>query len=122
MEEFITCIDKYADFNGRARRREYWMFYLWNLIFSFAISIVIAILNGIFRTWIFNIFSAIYIIALIIPSLAVLVRRLHDTNKSAWWLLISLVPIVGEIVLFVFVLLDSDSGTNNYGPNPKLEN
>ena len=121
MKEFITCLKKYADFSGRARRREFWMFYLWSFIFAIVILIGSAILNMAFDTDIFIILYLMYAFAIVIPYLAVYVRRLHDTDRSAWCLLISLVPFVGEITLFVFTLLDSDIGTNDYGQTPKSE-
>lgn len=94
----------YTDFNGRARRQEYWYMYLWNLIFGI-IPIV-------------NIFWAL---ATLIPNLGLRVRRLHDVGKSGFWLFISLVPLVGAILLFVWSVTDSDQGPNKYGPSPKYE-
>ena len=110
--------NKYAVFEGRARRKEYWMFFLWNLI----ISIVVNIVGGIFGLTLSNdtnILGALYSLAILIPSLAVTSRRLHDTNRSAWWMLLWFIPIVGWIIMLVFLVTDSQPGANQYGPSPK---
>jgi uncharacterized membrane protein YhaH (DUF805 family) len=107
--------NKYAVFTGRARRKEYWMFFLFNLL----IAIGIAIIESIIGTG--GILGIIFSLAMLVPGIAVTVRRLHDTGRSGWWVLISLVPVIGWIVLLVFMLLDSEPTTNEYGPNPKAE-
>jgi uncharacterized membrane protein YhaH (DUF805 family) len=111
---------KYADFSGRARRMEYWSFVLFNVIFA-AIAMV---LDNIFGIAFQGIASTgplylIYVLATFIPSLAVCVRRLHDTGKSGWMLLVSLIPFIGAIWLLVLFLIEGDSTANEYGPNPK---
>jgi uncharacterized membrane protein YhaH (DUF805 family) len=103
---------KYADFSGRARRSEYWWWFVAYLIGA----IVVGIIDGIIGT---SILEFIYIIAVICPNLAVGVRRLHDTGKSGWWLLIGLIPLIGAIVLIVFFATDGDQLDNQYGPSPK---
>lgn len=120
MEWYLDVLkNKYAQFTGRARRLEYWYFALFNVI----ASIVLAVLDGLFGT--FNtatgagLLSGLYALAVLVPSLAVAVRRLHDTDRTGWWLLIALVPVIGVIVLLVFMLIDSQPGANQYGPNPK---
>ena len=113
MNWYFVALKKYAEFNGRARRREYWWFTLVNVIIVILLSVVGRITH--IGPWL----SALYGLAILIPGLAVGVRRLHDTNRSGWWLLIALVPFVGAIILLVFVLLDSQPGDNRYGPNPK---
>lgn len=115
MEWYIKVLKNYAVFQGRARRKEYWMFVLFNLIFSIIIGVIEAILD------ISQYLTYIYTLAILLPSLAVAVRRLHDTGRSGWWLLIAFIPIIGGIILLVFECLDSDPNTNKYGPNPKLE-
>ncbi|WP_458414837.1 DUF805 domain-containing protein [Schinkia sp. CFF1] len=114
MEWYLKVIKNYVGFQGRARRKEYWMFTLFNFIFA----VVIGIVEGIFDLPEF--LSAIYTLAVFLPSLAVGIRRLHDTGRSGWWLLISLIPLIGAIVLIVFMCEDSKEGDNQYGPNPKL--
>jgi uncharacterized membrane protein YhaH (DUF805 family) len=113
---YTGVLRKYVDFSGRARRAEYWFFVLVSLLISVALQIVEAIL-GIGGGG--GILSGLYGLAVLLPSLAVLCRRLHDTNRSGWWILIALIPIVGVIVLIIFAVQDSDPGTNKYGPNPK---
>ncbi|MFF5297537.1 DUF805 domain-containing protein [Paractinoplanes globisporus] len=115
-----TCLQrKYADFHGRARRSEYWFF----VLFSAIVSIVGGILDAIFgfRGWAYGStgpIQSLLQLALLLPTLAVGARRLHDTGRSGWWLLIGLVPIVGWIILLVFFLQDSQAA-NQHGPNPK---
>ncbi|WP_435921952.1 DUF805 domain-containing protein [Paenibacillus sp. DYY-L-2] len=113
MEWYLKVLQNYVGFSGRARRKEYWMFVLFNFIAGIILGIIEAIIG------LPGILSGLYSLAILIPSLAVVFRRLHDTGKSGWWILISLVPIAGSIILLVFMCLDSDPGTNKYGPNPK---
>lgn len=113
MNWYLKVLRQYADFSGRARRTEYWMFVLFNFIFG----VVAAILDASIGSW--GLLSLFYGLAVLIPGLAVVVRRLHDTGKSGWMILISLIPIIGAIWLFVLMVLDSDPGDNQYGPNPK---
>ncbi|MFC5406653.1 DUF805 domain-containing protein [Cohnella soli] len=112
MEWYVKVLKNYAVFEGRATRKEYWMFVLVNVI----ISIVFGIVEGLFGvgTWL----STLYSLAIIVPSLAVGARRLHDIGRSGWWQLIGLVPIVGAIILLIFYCTDSVED-NAYGPNPK---
>jgi uncharacterized membrane protein YhaH (DUF805 family) len=116
--------NNYANFEGRARRKEYWMFTLFNAIVFFALIILISISMDNYTGEIGSIGSiasvilVIYSLGIIVPSIAVTVRRLHDTDKSGWWYLISFIPF-GGVVLFVFTLLDSTQGNNRFGPNPK---
>lgn len=114
-----TCLtQKYVDFSGRARRSEYWFFALFNVI----VSVVAGIIDGILGTRGVGggtgLVGAIAGLALLLPNLGVGVRRLHDTGRSGWWLLIGLIPLVGWIVLIVFFVQDSQPD-NEYGPNPK---
>ncbi|MGF1742680.1 DUF805 domain-containing protein [Vibrio profundum] len=116
MKWLFAALKNYADFNGRARRKEYWMF----VLFTVLACMVTVFLDTVTRL---PIFSALVMLALVIPSFAVTVRRLHDTNRSGWYFLLSFIPIAGPIVLFVFNVSDSHPGTNAYGPNPKgIEN
>jgi uncharacterized membrane protein YhaH (DUF805 family) len=120
MNWYLTVLKKYAVFGGRARRSEYWFFALFNVIISIVLVVIDGLTGLLSPTGGLGLLSGIYSLAVLIPSLAVGVRRLHDTGKSAWWLLIALVPLVGAIVLIVFMCLDSNPGQNQYGPNPKL--
>ncbi|MBV7508948.1 DUF805 domain-containing protein [Bacillus sp. sid0103] len=113
MEWFMKVLKDYAIFSGRARRKEYWMFHLVNVV----IGLVLVILSNI--SVLFAIITGLYYLAIFIPSLAVTVRRLHDTGKSGAWFLISFVPLVGGIILLIFTCTDSQPVDNQYGPNPK---
>lgn len=113
MSWFLKCLRNYLTFSGRARRKEYWMFTLFGTIFG----IVFAIIDGVLDSY--PLFSFFFGLAILLPSIAVAVRRLHDTGKSGAWYLISLIPFVGGIVLLVFTCMDSDPGRNRYGANPK---
>ena len=112
MESVQTCLRKYVDFSGRARRSEYWYFYLFTCIVS---GVLGGIGNAIGITWLAGVAG----VALILPELAVCVRRLHDIGKPGIWILIGLIPCVGTILLIVWLCKDSDPGDNEYGPNPK---
>ncbi|WP_076414583.1 DUF805 domain-containing protein [Shewanella sp. UCD-KL12] len=111
MEYFIGALKKYADFTGRARRKEFWMYILFYMIFY----VLAAVIDGILGTMIFSLILAL---GLFIPSIAISARRLHDTGRSGWWQLIGLVPLIGAIVLLIFYIQDS-IGENEYGSNPK---
>ncbi len=115
MNWYIDVLKKYAEFSGRARRMEYWMFVLFNTI----ITCVIAFVEGLAGSPGF--LSMIYGLAVLLPSIAVAVRRLHDTDRTGWWLLIAFIPLIGVIVLIIFMFLDGDAGDNQHGPNPKAE-
>ena len=99
---------------ARARRTEYWMFVLFNFIISAGLGIVDTVVDPKAR-----LLGGLYGLAVLVPGIAVGIRRLHDTNRSGWWLLIGLVPIIGAIVLIYFFVQDSQPGDNAYGPNPK---
>jgi len=119
---YIGVWKKYATFKGRARRKEYWTFTLCNLIIDLAIYSLLVACN-ISKLYIVSIIISIililWILSLIIPSLALFVRRLHDINRSGWWFFIGFVPYVGGIVLLIFMLLNGTTGDNKYGPDPK---
>ena len=119
MSWYITVLKKYALFSGRAQRAEYWMFLLFNMIAIIIFSIidsvlVLEIVPGV------GILYVVYTLAVLIPSLAVSVRRLHDTARSGWFFLIGFIPIVGAVWLLVLFVLDGTPGENQYGPNPKV--
>ena len=114
----------YATLKGRARRSEYWFIQLFLIITNVAIAAIdLALMNGDVDRFIANggggIVGLVWILVTIVPALAVLFRRLHDTGKSGWWVLMGFVPFAGAIVLFVFTVLDSTSGENKYGLSPK---
>ena len=108
-----TCLqEKYATFEGRARRSEYWWFQLFYLLFALVVVALVLLLRSEWVTLLF--------LGLVVPQVAVTVRRLHDTSRSGWWFLISFVPYVGALVLLVLCLLDS-ADSNRFGPSPKVE-
>ena len=111
--------EHYADFKGRARREEYWMFVLFNIIVSFVIVLVFAGIGIAIEVPEIIGLSYIYYLAILIPSISVVVRRLHDAGKSGWYYFISLIPIVGFIWLLVLLCTDSENGPNKWGDNPK---
>ena len=119
MSWYLEVWKKYAVFNGRSRRKEYWYFVLFNLIVGMALGLVDS-MTGMYNYEAgLGLLSGVYSLAVIIPGIAVGVRRLHDTGRSGWWLLIGLIPFIGAIVLIVFCVQDSQPGENGYGPNPK---
>ena len=112
MNWYIKCFKQFADFSGRARRKEYWYFLLFNLI----IGTVFGIIDILLYT---EVFTTVVALVVLIPGIAVAVRRMHDIGKSGWMLLIALIPIIGAIWLLVLLATDSDPGENQYGTNPK---
>lgn len=119
MNWYLTVLKKYAVFSGRAQRKELWMFVLISVLISIALTVV-DMATGLYNAESgIGTLSTIYGLAVLIPSIAVGVRRLHDTSRSGWWILISLIPLIGAIVLIVFYCFDSTPGDNQYGPNPK---
>jgi len=117
MNWYTEVLKKYATFEGRASRSEYWYFFLFSGLLQL-VFIGLAFVMPILAPAV-NILIIIYAFAVMLPSLAVGVRRLHDIGKSGWWYLIILIPIIGAIVLFIFAVLDSVPGSNIYGSNPK---
>jgi len=127
MHWYFDVLKKYAVFSGRARRTEFWMFFLFNCIIAF----VLGAIDGYLRTQLqtiqvgtvlvkvqLGVIGGLYSLAVLIPIIAVSVRRLHDTGRSGWWNLIWLVPCIG-LILIVWFAGDSQPGRNEYGPNPK---
>lgn len=129
MHWYIEALKKYAVFTGRSRRAEYWYFQLFNILVGIAIILVFAFLGGVLAgitgngekaaEAIAQLAYSVFALGTFLPALGVLIRRLHDTNRSGWWVLIGLLPLIGGIVLIVFCVQDSDPGSNQYGPNPK---
>ena len=113
MEWYLKVFKQYADFNGRARRKEYWMFFLFNIIASFILGAVDAAVGS------YGALTGIYALVVLIPSIAVGVRRLHDTGKSGWMLLVVFIPVIGTIWLLILLIMDGTPEENQYGANPK---
>jgi uncharacterized membrane protein YhaH (DUF805 family) len=114
MQWYLNGLKNYVGFSGRATRTEFWMFSL----FSFIVSVILTVIDNVAGTN--ALLTNLYSLAVLLPSLAISFRRLHDAGKSAWWLLIGLIPIVGTIILIVFLCKDSQEGENQFGPNPKF--
>ena len=124
MYWYLEVFSRYADFSGRSRRKEYWMFILFNMLFLFGIFAIMTASLAIFGdsrivTLLLGIVMIIYVLIVFIPSLAVTVRRLHDTGKSGCYILLNLIPYVGALIIFIFTVMDSEPGENKWGPNPK---
>ena len=113
MDWYLGVLKQYAVFDGRARRKEYWMFLLFNVVIVAALAIVGRVigLDGTLR--------ALYTLGVLIPGLAVSVRRLHDTGRSGWWLLVGFVPLVGWLIALYFMVQPGETAENRYGPDPK---
>ena len=119
MSWFIVAVKKYAVFEGRARRKEYWYFILFYTIFAVAVGFVDVLTLTQIPEFAIGFLSIVYCLAMVLPTLAVSVRRLHDSGRCGWWWWINFVPGVGTIVFLVFMVLDSQPQDNRYGPNPK---
>lgn len=119
MNWYLEVLKKYAVFNGRARRKEYWFFILFNIIISLLLVVIDGITGSFSPEAGMGLLGGLYTLAVLIPSIAVSVRRLHDTGRSGWWVLVALVPLIGAIVLLVFMVQGSKAGQNQYGANPK---
>ena len=119
MNWYLEVLRKYLVFEGRARRKEYWFFVLFNIIIAMILAIIDSTIGTLNPETGVGLLSGVYSLAVLIPTIAVAIRRLHDTDRSGWWLLILLVPIIGGLVLLVFFVLDGTPGSNQFGPNPK---
>jgi uncharacterized membrane protein YhaH (DUF805 family) len=119
MNWYLQALKQYATFGGRARRKEYWFFMLFNVLAIVVLSVLDVMVGTFSMEAEIGLFSGLYALAMLIPGLAVLVRRLHDTDRSGWWVLLNLIPVIGALVILVFTLLDSQPGANRFGPNPK---
>jgi len=119
MKWYLKVLKQYSDFNGRARRKEYWMFFLFNMSFAFLAAILDNLIGTANSELGYGVIYGLYALAMFIPGLAVGVRRLHDVGKSGWMMLIVLIPLIGAIWLLILMVTDSNPGENQYGPNPK---
>lgn len=125
MNWYLKCLKQYFDFSGRARRKEYWLFCLFNLIIAYILNVIDSAIGLTFPVGIveLGILGVIYSLLLFIPGLAVGVRRLHDIGKSGWFYLIGLIPLVGAIIVLIWFCKEGEHKTNKWGPDPKnIEN
>lgn len=120
MQWLKEVIAKYATFRGRARRREYWRYILYYVI-AFVTLVLVDMLTGTFNIESqLGFLSGLFLLFMLIPSVAVAVRRLHDTERGGWWLLLAFLPLIGQLVLLFFFIQEGDEGDNAYGPDPKF--
>ncbi|MDR1170749.1 MAG: DUF805 domain-containing protein [Prevotellaceae bacterium] len=120
MEWYLKVLKQYAGFSGRARRKEYWMFVLFNIIFCVVAAVLDNLLGLTMSDEIpYGVFYCLYVLAIFLPGLAVNVRRLHDVGKGGGWIFISLIPLIGYIWLLVLLCTDGEQGSNRFGQNPK---
>ena len=119
MSWYFQVLKKYAVFDGRAGRSEYWYFVLFTSIISLVLGFIEG-LAGIAPEADYSVLAVIYSLAVLLPSIGVSIRRLHDTGRSGWWLFISLVPFIGGIILLIFLVGNSQEGTNQYDPSPRM--
>lgn len=121
MNWFVQALKQYATFSGRARRPEYWYFVLIYLLIFIVLSIADAITGSFDADTGIGLLGGLFALGMLVPWLAVGARRLHDTDRSGWWLLLVLLPVIGPVVLLVFALLRGTEGDNRYGPEPATE-
>lgn len=127
MNLMFQPLRKYADFQGRARRSEFWLFWLFTFVVGFVLQMIGGMMGGAadpsnpmaMYSSPAGILLLLFWLAVLIPSIAVAIRRLHDTNRSGWWLLIAFIPFIGALVLLVFYVLPGTVGSNKFGPDPK---
>lgn len=119
MNWYPEALTKYATFSGRAQRSEYWYFFLFYLLGFVALLIIDASIGTYSEDVQIGLLSGGFSLGLLIPSIAVTSRRLHDTGKSGWWQLMALIPLIGTIALIAFLTKDSFPASNEHGPNPK---
>lgn len=121
MGWYLLAVKNYAGFSGRARRKEYWMFTLFNFIFTIIFALLDILIFTVSDGNLLGIFTGAYSLGILIPTMAVTVRRFHDIGKSGWWWLINFVPFIGTLIYLFFLISNSQPGENQYGPYPKSE-
>ncbi|MDO9214018.1 MAG: DUF805 domain-containing protein [Methylococcales bacterium] len=119
MNWYLGVLKKYTVFSGRAQRAEYWYFVLFNMLVGVGLALIDQATGTLDAETGVGLLGGLYSLAVLLPSLGVSVRRLHDTDRSGWWMFILLIPVIGVIALLVFFVQDSKAGTNEYGDNPK---
>lgn len=119
MEWFMTALRKYAVFTGRARRKEYWFFVLFYLLIAIGLSFIDSVLG--LGSEEFGLLSGLFGLAMLLPAFGVAIRRMHDTGRSGWWVLVNFIPFVGWLIFIWFATRDGEPGENAYGPDPKTE-
>lgn len=122
MNYFLDALKNYVNFTGRATRQQYWMYILFYIVFYF-VAVMLDINLGQFdEEEMTGFISTIYTFGLLLPTIAILARRLHDIGRSSWWILLILIPVAGSLVILIFTLIDSQKGENEYGMSLKYPN
>ena len=121
MEWFIYALRRYSNFTGRSRRREFWMYTLFYILLSIGATFLDNLFGFISLGDTYGPISSLYAVIMLLPSIAVAIRRLHDIGKSGWTLLLGLIPVIGTIWLLIYFLREGTYGPNKYGPSPKEE-
>ncbi len=119
MEWFMKALRQYAVFTGRARRKEYWFFVLFYILIAIGLGFIDSVLG--LGSEGYGLLSGLFGLAMLLPALGVAVRRMHDTGRSGWWILVSFIPFVGWLIFIWFATRDGEPGPNAYGPDPKAE-
>lgn len=119
MEWFMKALRQYAVFTGRARRKEYWFFVLFYILIAIGLGFIDSMLG--LGSEEYGLLSGLFGLAMLLPALGVAVRRMHDTGRSGWWVLVSLIPFIGWLIFIWFATRDGEPGPNAYGPDPKTE-
>lgn len=121
MNGFVAVLKKYATFEGRAHRKEYWMYVLIYVLISVVLHVVDSIAGTVEPESGAGLLSSLFVLGTLLPSMAVTVRRLHDIGRSGWWILIGFVPLVGSLILFIFTVKAGEPTENRWGPVPSAE-
>lgn len=114
MNWYLAVLKKYAVFNGRASRSEFWFFVLINFIIAFVIGFIEGLI-GLSSEYGYGPISGLYTLAILLPAIGVAIRRLHDSGRTGFWLLVGFIPFIGALILIVLYVLDSEPGANQYG-------
>lgn len=122
MNYFLDALKNYATFSGRATRQQYWMYILFYIVFYF-VAVMLDITLGQFdKEKMSGFISTVYTFGLLLPTIAILARRLHDIGRSSWWILLIVIPVIGSLVILIFTLMDSQKDENKYGVSLKYAN
>ncbi len=122
MNHFLHALKNYITFTGRATRQQYWMYILFYIVFYFVTVLLDINLGQFDKEKMTGFISTVYTYGLLLPTVAILARRLHDIGRSSWWIALILIPVAGSLVILFFTLMDSQKGENEYGVSVKYPN